>query len=137
MPKIFSQYPTYFLVGSGVTLFTISLRSFIGFLIKDDTNTKYIYSIVLSYIVGIFLSFLGNKNLTFKKKANLKFAKIFNFVGIHFVGMLLSLIISTMLRENILDTWLQVELSKFFAFAISAIIVSITTYILNKYIVFK
>ena len=52
--KIFSRYPTYIFVGAGVTLFTVVRRSFIGFLIEDDTTFKYMSSIISAYVIGIF-----------------------------------------------------------------------------------
>jgi putative flippase GtrA len=135
--KVFSQYPTYILVGGGVTLLTVMLRSLIGLLIEDDTVAKYMSSIILAYILGILLSFLAHKNITFKARHSLSIAKSFNFVAIHFVGMSITLIGSTTLREKLLDARLPIELSKLFAFAASALVVSVITYLLKQYLVFE
>jgi putative flippase GtrA len=135
--KVFSQYPTYILVGVGVTLFTVMLRSLIGLLIEDDTVAKYISSIILAYILGILMSFLAHKNITFKTRHRLSIAKSFNFIAIHFVGMSITLIGSTTLRETLLDARLPRELSKLFAFAASALVLSVITYLLKQYIVFN
>ncbi len=135
--KIFSRYPTYILVGAGVTLFTVLLRSLIGLLIEDDTTAKYISSIILAYVLGIILSFLAHKTITFKARHGLSIAKGFNFVAIHLVGMSITLIGSTTLRKNLLDDRLPIELSKMLAFAASALVVSIITYLLKKHIVFR
>lgn len=134
--KIFSRYPTYILVGAAVTLLTVMLRSLIGLLIEDDTMSKYISSMILAYILGILLSFLAHKNITFKVQNRLSIAQGFNFVAIHFLGMSITIIGSTTLREKLLDGRLPIELSKMFAFAVSAFMVSIITYLLKTYIVF-
>ena len=135
--KVFSRYPTYILVGGGVTLFTVLLRSLIGLLIEDDTTAKYMSSIILAYVLGIFLSFLAHKTITFKARHGLSIAKGFNFTAIHLVGMSVTLIGSTTLRKYLLDAWLPIELSKMLAFAAPALVVSIITYLLKKYIVFE
>lgn len=134
--KIFSRYPIYFLVGTSVTLITVVLRSAIGIIIEDDTTVEYIYSIIVSYILGIGLSFLAHKYITFRTEDKISIAKIFNFIFIHFIGMGITLLGSTLLRQQFLDTQLPIELSKMLAFAVSAFIASIITYILKKYIVF-
>lgn len=134
--KVFSRYPTYILVGAGVTLLTVLIRSLIGLLIEDDTTAKYMSSIILAYVLGIFLSLVAHKSITFKARNSLSFAKSFNFIAIHLVGMAISLIGSTRLREIFLDGWLPSELSKMLAFAVCALMVSIITYLLQKYMVF-
>jgi putative flippase GtrA len=134
--KVFSRYPTYLIVGGGVTLSTILIRSMIGLLIKDDSTSKYLSSIVLTYIIGIYLSFVAHKSITFKVKDKLSNLQTVKFVGIHIVGMAITLIFSIQLREAVLDIWLPLELSKMLAFAFSALLVSVITYFLKKRIVF-
>lgn len=135
--KLFSSYPTYLLVGGGVTLCTILIRSLIGLLIKDDTTSKYLSSIILTYIIGIYLSLVAHKSITFEVKGSLSVAQIFKFVAIHIIGMVVTLICSIKLRELFLDAWLSLELSKMSAFALSALLVSVITYFLKKRIVFR
>lgn len=134
--KVFSRYPTYILTGAGVTLLTVLLRSLIGLLIEDDTTAKYISSMILAYIFGIGLSFLAHKNITFQAKHRLSITKSLTFVAIHLMGMSLTLVSSILLRKILLDTWFPLEISKLFAFAISAFGVSIFTYLLKRYTVF-
>lgn len=134
--KVFSRYPTYLVVGGGVTLSTILIRSLIGLLIKDDSTAKYIASIVLTYVIGIYLSLIAHKSITFKTKDNLSIFQIFMFIGIHLIGMAITLICSIRLRELFLDAWLPLELSKMSAFAFSALFVSIITYFLKKRMIF-
>jgi len=134
--NIFSRYPIYLIVGGGVTLSTILIRSFIGLLIKDDTTAKYLASIVLTYIIGIYLSFVAHKSITFNVKGDLSASQTVKFISIHIIGMGITLICSIKLREFFLDAWFSLELSKMFAFALSALLVSIVTYFLKKRIVF-
>lgn len=134
--RFFSRYPTYLIVGGCVTLSTILIRSLIGFLIKDDTTAKYLSSIILTYIIGIYLSLVAHKSITFKTEGNLSTSQVIKFIAIHIIGMLITLICSIKLREIFLDTWLPIELSKMLAFAASALVVSIITYLLKKRIVF-
>jgi putative flippase GtrA len=134
--KVFSRYPTYFLVGVGVTLLTILIRSLIGWIVKDDSTSKYLLTIILTYIIGIYLSFVGHKTFTFKVEGKLTLLQVLRFIGIHVVGMFITLIVSVKLREFCLDIFLTPELSKMTAFALSAILVSMITYVLKKRIVF-
>ena len=134
--KVFSRYPTYIFVGGFVTLITVLIRSIIGIIIEDDTTARYMSSIVLSYIIGICLSFSAHKSITFKVKQGISIVQTVNFIAIHFVGMSITLLGSTTLRKYFLDTRLPIELSKMLAFAASAFMVSIITYILKKYMVF-
>ena len=136
LPKIFSRYPIYLLVGAGVTIVTVLLRSLIGLLIEYDTTSKYMSSIILAYVIGIFLSFLGHKSITFKAINNISSTQVFNFIAIHLFGMSFTLIGSNKLRENFMDTWFPIELSKMLAFAVSAFVVSIITCFFKKHIVF-
>ncbi|MGG6269262.1 GtrA family protein [Leptolyngbya sp. AN03gr2] len=135
--KIFAQYPVYLFVGAGVTLLTVLVRSLIGFLIQDDTTAKYIASIVLSYIVGILLSYFAHRTITFRDQAQFSLAQTLKFVGAHLLGMILSLFISIHLRAYLLDAWMPIEISKLLAFTIAALIVSIVTFLLKKYVVFE
>jgi putative flippase GtrA len=135
-PKVFSRYPTYLIVGGGVTLSTILIRSIIGLLIKDDSTAKYLSSIILTYIIGIYLSLVAHKSFTFKVKGNLSIFQTFKFIGIHIIAMAITLICSIKLREFWLDSWLPLELSKMSAFAVSALLVSVITYLLKKNLVF-
>lgn len=135
--RTFSRYPTYFIVGGGVTLSTILIRSIIGLLIKDDSTAKYLSSIVLTYIIGIYLSFVAHKSITFKVQDKLSTSQTLKFIAIHIVGMVITLVFSFRLREIFLDIWLPIELSKMVAFAFSALLVSAITYFLNKRIVFE
>lgn len=135
--RIFSRYPTYLIVGGGVTLSTILIRSIIGLLIKDDSTAKYLSSIVLTYIIGIYLSFVAHKSITFKVQDKLSTSQTLKFIAIHIVGMVITLVFSLRLREIFLDIWLPIELSKMVAFAFSALLVSAITYFLNKRIVFE
>lgn len=134
--KIFSRYPTYLFVGGAVTLSTILIRSVIGLLIKDDNTAKYLSSIVLTYIIGIYLSFVAHKSITFQVREKLPASQTLKFIGIHIIGMAITLVFSIKLREVFLDSRLPTELSKMSAFAFSALLVSLITYFLKKRIVF-
>ncbi|MGG6293764.1 GtrA family protein [Leptolyngbya sp. AN02str] len=132
----FSRYPTYLIVGGGVTLSTILIRSIIGLIIEDDSTSKYLSSIVLTYIVGIYLSFVAHKSITFRVKGELSVTQVFKFIFIHIIGMAITLVCSIKLREIFLDAWMPLEISKMFAFALSALFVSVITYFLKKRMIF-
>lgn len=134
--KIFSRYPTYLIIGSCVTLLTIILRSFVGLLIRDDSTAKYLSSIILVYIFGIYLSFVTHKFVTFKNQNTLSIFQVLKFIGVHIVGMIITLICSIKLRELYFDALLPLELSKMSSFAGSAFLVSVITYLLKKFFVF-
>lgn len=134
--QVLSRYPTYIVVGSCITLVTIIIRNLIGLLIEDETNSKYISSIIIAYFIGTVLSVVAHKSVTFRVKNGLSIVQVFKFVAIHLLGMTITLIGSGILRARLLDAWLPVELSKMLAFAFLAFIVSLITYLLKKLVVF-
>lgn len=134
--EIFSRYPIYVLVGIGLTLCTIAIRSVIGAVIEDDSTPGYVASIVLAYSLGMLLSLIAHPIITFKAKTRLSLHQAFHFVSINVMGMLLNILGSIVLREKLLAASLPIELAKVLAFAIAALLVSVMTYLLKKYIIF-
>lgn len=133
--KIFSRYPIYFLVGGGVTLFIVFLRGIIGLIINDQSDAKYIASIIIAYLIGIVISFFAHKSITFKSKNKISITETSKFVLTHLFGMVGTLFISIKLRQ-IFDDLIPIDLSKTIAFAVAALIISVITYIIKKYLVF-
>jgi putative flippase GtrA len=134
--EIFSRYPIYVLVGIGLTLCTIAIRSVIGVVIEDDSTPGYIASIILAYGIGMLLSLVAHTNITFKAKTRLSPHQVFQFVSINVIGMLLNILGAIVLREKLLAAALPIELAKVLAFATAALLVSVMTYLLKKYIIF-
>ena len=135
--KIFSRYPVYLLVGGGVTLVTVFLRSIIGLIINDQSEAEYIASMIIAYILGIILSLFAHKSITFKSEDKISVTQTYKFILTHLFGMVGTLIISVKLRQLILDSLIPVDFSKTIAFAIAAFIISLITYIIKKYLVFS
>lgn len=133
--KVFARYPVYIFVGLGVTITIILFRSLLGMLIEDDTNAKYVFTMVIAYLFGIVLSYVSHTRITFQT-TQVNWRQKLSFITVHLTALAFTTISSLFLKEQLI-VWMTPTLAKFLAFGISAGIISVLSFLVKKFWIFN
>jgi putative flippase GtrA len=129
------SYVVYLVVGVGVTVVTVLLRTLIGLVVPDDTPAGYQGTIVLAYLAGMVMSLVAHKELTFRWGGRMSAGQVAKFFGIHLLGMFLNLSASARLCAALLPL-MGDETAKALAFGVAAFAISVISFVLKKALVF-
>ena len=120
--KTFMQFVTYNLVGIVNTLLGFSIIFSLMFSGLSATLSNFI-----GYAIGAVLSYYLNRKYTFKSTTNVK-AEALKFFAVLFVAYILNFITLQ---------WLLEFLNPYFAQLISAVVYTLSSFLLAKFMVFK
>jgi len=126
-------YCRYFVVGAIVSVTAIVAREIIGFMLPSDTQIYYVLSVLIVYAGGIIMSFAGHYRVTFshiRQKQKLM-TSIFSFTLIAFVGMIVTALLSYVIRYNLDLGFIPGKYSAAISFGIATVVASLITYTLN------
>jgi len=133
-----SQYARFAGVGAFVGVFTIGVRSLVGYLLTTDTRVNYSISVVLAYAAGIVLSYALNHRLTFRNSNRPGSVKKFLlFVSVALVGLASTWLLSITLRYGGPLHLVFGSAAATVAFAVATVLSSLLTYPLNAVFVFR
>ncbi|WP_218081007.1 GtrA family protein [Anthocerotibacter panamensis] len=133
----FANYPTYFVVGTSIALFTIGVRQVLGWCLGDSHALGYILSMVVAYSLGIILSYIFQRRFTFtKRRGRTPGLERVLYVGTALLGMLLTVVFSLGLHSFLALVPILPEVHNNLAFAVAALATSVITYLINKFITF-
>ncbi len=120
--KTLVQFVTYNIVGIANTLVGFSIIFFLMFAGVSATSSN-----AVGYAIGAVLSYTLNKKYTFKStdKSKMQAAKFFMVLGVSYILNFLTL------------QWLLGFLNPYLAQLISAIVYTLSSFVLAKFIVFK
>jgi putative flippase GtrA len=133
----FAQYVRFLVVGGFVALITIGVREVMASVLAADTAIYFSVSVVSAYVVGIALSYLLNHWFTFRGVDSFQWHRLLLFVGIAFVGLLLTWLLSLAIRYGTPVGENFGKYSASMAFAVAALLSSLVTYPLNALLVFN
>jgi putative flippase GtrA len=137
--NVFSRYPTYFIVGGGVTLVVVILRDIIGRFLNKSA-WEYVLSIIAVYTIGIILSYVFQSRFTFtdqhKQKRSFKY-KFTSYTLVQLVGMGVTIGFSLVFRWLLFPITVLSQVRDTIAFILASLIASVVTYTVSKMHIFK
>jgi putative flippase GtrA len=137
--NIFSRYPTYFIVGGGVTLVVVILRDIVGRFLNKSA-WEYVLSIIAVYTIGIILSYVFQSRFTFasqqKQPRSFKY-KFTSYTIAQLVGMGVTIGFSLLFRWLLLPITILAQVRDTIAFIMASLIASVVTYTVSKMHIFK
>lgn len=139
--KSFGQYPLYFIIGGLISIFVIIVRECLDRLIPIESTRTYSASVILAYLIGILMSFVLHSRITFYSAQPLtsrqKIKQITSFFSNSLLSLVLTLLVSLVLRKLLLLLPIPGNWGNTLAFGFAALLTSIVTYLINKIIVFR
>jgi putative flippase GtrA len=137
--NIFSRYPTYFIVGGGVTLVVVILRDIIGRLFKQSA-WEFVLSIIIVYPFGVILSYICQSRFTFtNQRMRLRSFKyeFTTYTIVQLVGMGTAIVFSLLFDWLLSPLPISPKIRNTIAFIIASLIASVVTYTVSKMHIFK
>jgi putative flippase GtrA len=97
----------------------------------------YEQAIVLAYLVGMFAAFLLMRGHVFEAKGKVLAPQVVKFVGVNFLAVLQTLIISVVLARWVLPAWGVIDHAEALAHLVGVLIPVVTSYFGHKLFTFR
>ena len=97
----------------------------------------YEQAIVLAYLVGMFVAFVLMRGHVFEAKGKALAPQVVKFVGVNFLAVLQTLIISVVLARWVLPAWGVTDHAEALAHLVGVLIPVVTSYFGHKLFTFR
>lgn len=97
----------------------------------------YEQAIILAYLVGMFVAFVLMRGHVFKARGKSLAPQVVKFVGVNFLALLQTLIISVVLARWVLPAWGVIDHAEALAHLAGVLIPVVTSYFGHKLLTFR